>query len=197
MRSFLSGRRGLRVVDCATAVNQCSHVALAPTPTGPVARTGVEASESRIYRESADIEAGFPCHKELQSSEADQISEQSSDVIVRAVGSIKPYFSLMHLDAEMAEAGPAIKSFTVRGRVIDRDVILERAARVHLERCAVFAMVLYLRDQVFKRVEDLAVRILLPKNTIRIAAPIAVVASLLYCANLGWKIFEDALRAAM
>src|SRR6266404_2118512 len=140
MQSFLSGRRGRRVVDRATASNKCSNVALAPTPAGPFARPGIEASESRIYRESADIEARFPCHKELQSTEADQISEQPPDIIVRAVRGIESHLSLMHLDAEMAEAGPAIKAFAIRGRVIDRDVILERAARVHLERCAVFAM---------------------------------------------------------
>jgi hypothetical protein len=72
----LSGRGGLRIVDRAAPGNQCIDVTLTPTPTGALAGPSVEAGESRVYREPANIQPRFPCQKVLQPTEANQVSER-------------------------------------------------------------------------------------------------------------------------
>src|ERR1700730_2114954 len=133
-------RRGCSVIDRAAPRDQPVDVPLAPVATSAGARSSIEAGKGRVDCQSPDLEPGFPREEVLKPAEADQVAEQTPDIVVRAVGRVEADLAVMHLDAEVAETGPAVKAFAIRGRFVDRDVVLKRAALTKLERSPILAV---------------------------------------------------------
>src|SRR5712664_3711389 len=98
MSPFLLSRRRFGAINCAAARNECTYITLAPTSSAAVTSSRVQARKSRVDRQSTHLESRLSCHKVLQATEADEISEQSPNVIVRTVSSIESHLPPVHLN---------------------------------------------------------------------------------------------------